>query len=227
MRGRRLHNIKHNYLDQIDSAVKAYILGFFIADGTIEVNQTGRYCIRFVQKESDGAILKLIQSEISPDSKIGIITRGTKVYQRLSITSTELGNALMALGSMPRKTYHEFSLPVIPVEYQRHMIRGFFDGDGTAGVYVGPHGVVRQIKITSYSTKVLDDIGEILNGIGIRFSRKRDGSYYTIAILSYLEWYRYIYPGITTFPRKQNNCELCTLTSSEIKSLKALDPCNA
>lgn len=227
MRGRQLHDINHTYFDQIDSAMKAYLLGFFMADGTIEINQTGRYCIRFVQKQSDSAILDLIRSEISPSSKMGTIVRGTKVYHRLSITSTELGNALIALGLHPRKTYKEFSLPIIPEIYYRDLIRGFFDGDGTSGIYVGPKGVVRQIRIASYSHTILEEIRFLLVQNGIIANVFTSGGYWYLSILSFPEWYQYLYPGITTFPRKQKNCELCTLTSSEIKSLKALDPCNA
>ena len=227
MRGRRLHDIKHDYFDTIDSAMKAYLLGFFMADGSIEVNQTGRFCVRFIQKESDANIIKLLQSEISPSSKIGIVTRGKNVYHRISITSTELGNALIALGLMVRKTYHEFSLPKIPKQFEVDLIRGFFDGDGTSGIYVGPHGVVRQVRIASYSKKVLNDIHNLLTKRKIRSSLLTSGGYWYLAIQSFKEWYQYLYPGITTFPRKQKNCELCTLTSSEIKSLKALDPCNA
>lgn len=228
MRGRRLHDIKHNYFDNIDSAMKAYLLGFFMADGSIEVNQTGRYCIRFIQKESDIAILKLLQTEISPSSKMENIVRGTKVYGRLSITSTELGNALIALGLLVRKTYHEFKLPIIPDIYTRDIIRGYFDGDGTAGIYLSKANyAVRQVRIVSYSKQVLVDIQKVLSLNNIRATLLTTRTYWYISILSYKEWYNYLYPGITTFSRKQKNCELCTLTSSEIKSLKSLNPCNA
>lgn len=227
MRGRRLHDIKHDYFDDIDTSVKSYILGFFVADGTIEINQTGRYCIRFVQKQSDSAILYLIQKEISPSSKIEVISRVSSTYNRLSITSTDLGNALIKNGLMPRKTYNDFHLPMVPQLFQRDLIRGFFDGDGTSGAYIGYKSVVRSIAITSYSSTILYDILEILNLNSISAKVIIVRGYFRLEIRSYKEWYNYIYPGVTTFKRKQEGCALCTLTSSEIRSLKALDPCNA
>lgn len=228
MRGRTIHTIHHDYFNSIDSSLKAYILGFFMADGTIEVNQSKKYCIRFVQKEEDFEILSLIQREISPESKIGIITRGTKKYGRLSITSWELGSALIALGLTPRKTYCEFLLPSIPSEFYKDLIRGYFDGDGTSGVYISKPGyVVRQVRITSYSKTVLENIQNLLKKEQIQTSILISRGYYILSIKSYKEWYSFLYPGITTFKRKQENCALCTLTSSEIKSLKSLDPRNA
>lgn len=232
--GQRIKTMRHDYFDSIDSSVKAYILGFFMADGTIEINQSNRYCIRFIQKESDAAVLRLIQAEISPESKMGIITRGTKVYHRLSITSTQIAEALMAMGLNPRKTYENFKLPSIPLKFERDMIRGYFDGDGTAGVYIHtpkiitqtPH-VVRQVRITANKQQILLDIQAILLANDIYCVVNEFGKHWYLGIRSFENWNRYLYPGITTFLRKKYNCELCMLTSSEIKSLTALGPCNA
>lgn len=227
MRGRTLHDIKHDYFDEIDTSMKAYLLGFFIADGTIEVNQTGRYCIRFVQKQSDNTILYWIKDEISPSSFMGTIIRGSRVYNRISITSTEIGNALIAMGLNPRKTYEDFKLPTINEALQRDLIRGYFDGDGTAGAYIGYKSVVRQVSITSNSITILKDVNQILKVNGVKADARVSAKYYQLAIQDYQAWYKYIYPGITAFPRKQEAAALCTLTSSEIRRVKSSDPCNA
>ena len=67
MKGRRLHDIQHDYFNNIDSAMKAYLLGFFIADGYIEKN-SGRIC--FNNSIDDISIIKEIQKQISPNSKL-------------------------------------------------------------------------------------------------------------------------------------------------------------
>lgn len=232
MRGQRFKQIKHEYFDLIDTSIKAYLLGFFLADGCMEINHTGRYCMSFTQKSSDIDILRLYQSEISPESLIKDLKKGDYVYSRLRITSTPIAEAFQKMGIPRKKTAIGFKFPFVDKLFQKDIIRGFFDGDGTAGVYsipryTGLNHTVKQVRIVSNTSQILEDIQEILFGENIVSSLKKHGKYFYLSIRSYKEWYSYLYPGVTAFPRKQIECELCTLTSSEIRSLKALNPCNA
>lgn len=234
MKGQKITGIRHNYFDEIDTPIKAYLLGFFLADGCIEKNHCSRYCISFSQKELDIGILQLVQGEISPNSNITEAST-QKGQFRIRIMSTPIAERLFSLGIPMNRTYNNFSLPLITKEFERDMIRGFFDGDGTANTYVnkshttlrGKISFVRQVRLVSNTYKVLQDLSVILSLEGINHSYRKHGKYFYLSIRGYREWYNYLYPGITMFPRKQQGCQLCTLTSSELESLKAIKPCNA
>ena len=66
---------KSNYFSSIDSETKAYILGYLVADGSIEEsNRKDRPSklvrLRFGCVSEDDEIIKLIQKEIAPNNKL-------------------------------------------------------------------------------------------------------------------------------------------------------------
>lgn len=139
-KNKKYHN--SDYFKEIDSEVKAYILGYLIADGSIEEsNRKDRPSklvrLRFGCVSEDDEILKLIQSEIAPDNKLRYYQpKGNrKKTTILQICDKDLINDLRTLYNVqPRKTYHQdFEFPNIPIKYERDFIRGFIDGDGSIG----------------------------------------------------------------------------------------------
>lgn len=132
------------FFKQIDTELKAYLLGYIVADGCITIeNRKDRPItskIRRVQFQcaiSDLQIIELIKSVIAPNNKISYIKgKGNKQdYIKLRLANTEIVNDLITLYDIqPRKTYHkEFQFPNIPQELKKHFIRGYFDGDGSVG----------------------------------------------------------------------------------------------
>lgn len=134
----------HTYFDVIDTETKAYLLGFFLADGSIDgsKHRNGEFSKRLgVQNSIDDLdIIKLFHSEICPKSNIrhsnnqgGVKYRKPQVSIRWS--SDHMTTTLINKYNFCRlKAYNkEFYFPFnnIPKKLYRHFIRGFFDGDGT------------------------------------------------------------------------------------------------
>ena len=119
------------FFKQIDTELKAYLLGYIVADGCITIeNRKDRPItskIRRVQFQcaiSDLQIIELIKSVIAPNNKISYIKgKGNKQdYIKLRLANTEIVNDLITLYDIqPRKTYHkEFQFPNIPKEIKKH-----------------------------------------------------------------------------------------------------------
>lgn len=134
---------KSDYFKVIDSEVKAYILGYIVADGSIEEsfrkNRPSKLIrLRFGCISEDDEIIKLIQSEIAPNNNLRYYQPKAINHKQvtiLQICDKELINDLRTLYNIqPRKTYDPtFEFPNIPEDYRRDFIRGYIDGDGSFG----------------------------------------------------------------------------------------------
>lgn len=134
---------RSDYFKIIDSEVKAYILGYIVADGSIEEsNRKDRPSklirLRFGCITEDDEIIKLIQSEIAPNNNLRYYQPKVSNHKQvtiLQICDKELINDLRTLYDIqPRKTYNnKFVFPNISEKYKRDFIRGYIDGDGSFG----------------------------------------------------------------------------------------------
>ena len=146
----------HDYFDNIDTESKAYLLGFFLADGCIagSKHRSGKFCNRLMINNSidDLSAIELFHSEICPNSPLenrntqtGAIFRKPQVGVRWS--SEHMTKTLIDKYNFCRmKAYNqEFSFPfeTIPKDLVRHFIRGYFDGDGSVDFakMITPNGV--------------------------------------------------------------------------------------
>jgi DNA-binding transcriptional regulator WhiA len=165
----KCHQIKDDFFTFIDSEEKAYLLGFFIADGSI-YQALDSYSFKFsvALSEKDIEIVKLYQKFICPTHKIqsghytkGVIDRKptkTIVWNSVEMYTTLKNDYNVGL----RKTYDldfQFPFEKIPKELIRHFIRGFFDGDG----HISFNQKTRQFTLGFYSTALpfLKQIGNI------------------------------------------------------------------
>ena len=107
----------------------AYVLGFFVADGSMTKNKRGAHFIEFYI--TDKNLLIKIKKLIGSDNKISVRNRkgNWKTAYRLQIGSKKIFRDLLLLGMMPKKS-KTLKLPKIPDEYFSHFVRGYFDGDG-------------------------------------------------------------------------------------------------
>ncbi|OZU90180.1 endonuclease [Virgibacillus indicus] len=102
----------------------AYILGFFIADGTVAAH--GSQSISISQKEK--YILENIKKEIGTKQPL-YQNKKTGVYI-LNLNSKIMKEDIMNIhGIMPNKSA-TVEFPKVPEKYMSHFIRGYFDGDG-------------------------------------------------------------------------------------------------
>ena len=133
---------RSDYFRNIDSEVKAYILGYIVADGSIEESvrkdrPSKLVRLRFLCVSEDDEIIRLIQREIAPNNSLRFYqpSGNRKQTTILQICDKELINDLRTLYNVqPRKTYDaDFEFPNIPKQFERDFIRGFIDGDGSIG----------------------------------------------------------------------------------------------
>lgn len=143
------HVIKKNdtFFDCIDSEIKAYLLGYLLADGSVNIEPKKRkgvvysynYRISFCVSIDDEYVIKLYQQFICPDNTLKYVDnqKGVKVKRKLQChfrwSSRYMIEKLIEYGIKPRKTQDiefVFDFDTIPSKLVRHFIRGFFDGDG-------------------------------------------------------------------------------------------------
>ena len=135
--------IYHDFFTNIDSEIKAYLLGFYVADGNVnEKRKTFRISIT----KSDSEIIDLYKENISPTSRIyeyapyEVKGRHGKIYigkpkLAYDVNSAKLVNSLVDMGYGYNKTYKHLHLPNLSDELMLAFIRGYFDGDGCVVVW--------------------------------------------------------------------------------------------
>jgi len=128
------YSCNDNFFEVIDTEEKAYWLGALYADGNVSQNKTGSGKIFLSSKDQTWVerFMKSIESTNKPTREFH--KKYQKEIWKAQITSTKMFNDLVRLGCLPRKsliiTFPKLNLKLIP-----HFIRGYFDGDGTVGVY--------------------------------------------------------------------------------------------
>lgn len=127
----------HTFFQNIDSEIKAYLLGFYLADGSLS-NKSNR--IKISVNKCDEYIIDLFKKHISPhykkcetksfkNKKTGYIT---KPMVNISITSKTICESLTMYGMGEHKTDSEvINIDCVDDDMFIHFLRGYFDGDGT------------------------------------------------------------------------------------------------
>ena len=147
-----------NYFDDIDTELKAYMLGFIIADGNTST-YNGQYSLKIKIQYQDKYLLEKLLEELNCSNAINDLyqksptTDNIHRYSYVSISSKHLVQSLINLKVTPAKTGFEI-FPIIREDLVRHMIRGFFDGDGVACCtdkttsfgFIGNGNIINQLK---------------------------------------------------------------------------------
>lgn len=128
-------SVVHNFFDKIDEEIKAYLLGFYYADGYLNKQ---RKRIKISINHNDIEIIELFKTFIAPMNIIGDYIRSSKNknqtyshFKSIQIYSPHITETLTNYGMGNRKTYIPLKdLSFINDNMMRHFIRGYFDGDG-------------------------------------------------------------------------------------------------
>ena len=248
--------IKNNdFFKNIDSEIKAYLLGFYLGDGSISLpnEKRIRYDLRISVSEKDIYILKLFQEYISPESSIRLTSKAkiSKIREQyfysnnqfgISINSKELCLTLDSYGYGQNKTYKEKHIPSIEDKFMNSFLRGYFDADGVCitGSYNrnDRKSNVKRVKttfcITSKDKFILEDIQKYLLenlDIDIKLYREKSKDVYNLksACNPYLvKLYNYLYTGAEFYlERKKKSFAEVMLTPREFRELKSFEPRNA
>ena len=133
------YEINHHYFDEIDTEEKAYLLGFFVADGCVKkVQYKHKFSYRMSLDNTikDAEIMQVFHDRICPQTKMHWkhIGENTNPQYTVQWNSDHMGEVLINKYKITcRKTHDkDFKLPddAVPEHLWRHFIRGFMDGDG-------------------------------------------------------------------------------------------------
>lgn len=186
-----------HYFDIIDTPDKAYWLGMFYADGTLQKN-TNQLAIYLKDKEH---IEKLKTALHALNHKIIEVTdtRFNNLCKTYGFTIRDAGlyNGLLNHGVMPNKSYELFGLPKINnINLMRHFIRGYYDGDGGLSYSIREPYYRSTFTISFTGNKqFLEELKTLLGLERLRLSQNSISKItyqFTISgrqqVLSFLEW---------------------------------------
>lgn len=147
----------------------AYVLGLLLSDGAIEdVRKSSRTC--YIQITSkDKSLLEQVKLALSSNHHLyerqkhssfikGRPVHGSKIYN-LRIGNKILFQDLVNLRIVPKKALR-MKLPEIPNSFFGFFLRGYFDGDGSLGIYKQKDQTSLRFRLafTSGCKKFLQDI---------------------------------------------------------------------
>lgn len=167
--------------DEIDSEEKAYWLGFLYADGYISntplrADVKSRYDFELTLAEKDYSHLVKFNT-FTKHEKLNIKSKSVKLDGktfksfRWGIVNKHFWNALNQLGCTPQKSLTLKFPTFLPLELIRHFIRGYFDGDGSLGIYTTKYDT-KRIQVSCLGTESM--LQGILNASNQTASLQKD-----------------------------------------------------
>lgn len=167
------------YFYNIDSAEKAYWLGFMYSDGTVASNNS-EIAINITDKEHVEKFQKAIKAfnhkiTIMKDNRF----KNARPLYMFSIKDKQLHQDLIKWGCVPNKTLLINSIPNIPRNYISHFIRGYYDGDGGLHWLQGTNNY--RICITCSNSEFLNDIQKELE-TKVSLEHQKDRHVYQLQI---------------------------------------------
>lgn len=233
---RLLHHKNVDYFKNIDTDEKAYFLGLLYSDGCLK-KPPRTYVIQLSLVSEDGYIVERLKDALAPTVPLLYYTpkgRNTREQTRLNVSSTKIGESLVALGMCPGKSYlSNLTFPDIPKEFYYSFIRGFFDGDGSASISISKNlnsSISRCVYLCCTSKNLLTKMQEILLTKNITSAiypdyKNSKTPLFRLVINTkegHSNFYNYLYTDTSCYLfRKKIALEMCMLTSSELRSLKA------
>ncbi|KKN34071.1 hypothetical protein LCGC14_0797420 [marine sediment metagenome] len=211
----RIYEIDETYFETINTEHKAYWLGFLYADGCVRIRKDTSHSLSFKQHKRDKDIFIKFNECLNSNYPFKPV-KNTNVYQ-IEIGSKKLVKALISKGCMPRKSLI-LSFPedtILPVNLQKHFIRGYFDGDGSISIVYQKRSKYPAPILNIAGTKsVMSFIKEILVREGMEgcqitpYMNKKAKNKLWYVILTrkknILSFYHYIYRDASIFMERKN-----------------------
>lgn len=235
--------LQNDFFKVIDSELKAYLLGFIVADGSINIRTRYRkdkeqfpwteYSLSFSLHNRDTYIFELFRDNVNSTMKMG----RSGEYIRFQLYGKEFVEEIVKFGYLPNKTYSEMNLPNISKEFLKDFIRGYFDGDGTCTANIVNEKGYRRVKavfhIFSKKKNILLEIQSYLRSISIivqlYYMKSKDGYLLKTCKRSTIkQLYDLFYDNtIYYFKRKKITFENAMIIPSKFRELKDSELCNA
>lgn len=173
-----------DFFEVLDNKYNCYWYGIMLADGCVS-NNGNSISLNSSAKDKEH-LEKFARCMNCPENTIKCRKSGrNKGMAILNITSRKMKEDLKRHGCVPRKTFIVELPKNLPDELMKHVVRGYFDGDGHIGTNKQKNkSIVIRIIITSGSKKILEQIQEFFSRYKIKnnkiYSRK-NANCYTIA----------------------------------------------
>jgi len=120
----RTLRLNQRFFRRINTEEKAYMLGFIFADGYV-CQETRTYCMAIELNEKDIELLKKFKKLLQAETKL----RFNRGAVKLRCHSEKLVEDLAKYGCVSPKS-NRVRFPYMYKKFNRHFIRGVFDGDG-------------------------------------------------------------------------------------------------
>jgi transposase len=157
----KIYGYDENFFEYIDSADKAYIVGFLMGDGCVYDREKSKR-FKLDLQESDYQIIYDIAEKLNMVEALKLRARQKDTEQNkmsLVVNSTKMSDDLIKLGVVPRKTGIEPWVDLKDEKLQWAFIRGLMDADGC----VTKNGSIRFFN----SEYLLTDLQSFLQSYGI------------------------------------------------------------
>lgn len=129
-----------NYFANIDSAEKAYWIGWIISDGSItNQKEKNKFQLELTIKAEDEEILHLLEQDLGVKNKVYPSQKG--IYKRFSLGCKQIVLDLETIGITQNKTF-TVKVPNFNKKFNSAFLRGLFDGDGGFSHYTRSSGQV-------------------------------------------------------------------------------------
>lgn len=131
-----MYRLNELYFDEINSADKAYLLGFICTDGCLYKRDGHQGQLSISVRDYDLEILQHFLESLEANHPIKSTTdarRKTTKMVSIVFVSEHMYQSLLTLGLNPQKTYtldYETIIKNIPTEFLPSFYLGLFDGDG-------------------------------------------------------------------------------------------------
>jgi hypothetical protein len=153
------------YFREVDSPVKAYVLGLLVADGWVD--DENRVGIELA--EDDRETVAIVRDELNPAGRLRVYQRtgGGRPRVRFQFGNAQLAIDLARHGVVPRKTGLEAWPEGLPAQFENSFICGYYDGDGHMRLSPRPYWTV-----CSATRAFLDEMrNRIEDATGVKMSR--------------------------------------------------------
>jgi hypothetical protein len=194
------YTCQDDFFSVINTEKKAYWLGVLFADGSIteKASKSGQIIFSSKDKEWVDQFLSDVGSNNSPNCEYQKLYK--KYIWKAQITSAQMYNDLNSLGCTPAKT-KTIKVPILDVALMHHFIRGYFDGDGTVGVYRNlktDDWKILKSGFCSGSQKFIIDLLEILPVKNKTIKQVKECYITQHSLKDTLNLFEYMYKNYTT-----------------------------
>lgn len=178
----RKYFFNENFFEKVDNELTAYWLGFLYADGCIiSTNPYGQSSFKITLGEKDEEILIKYKEDLQStyplryDRSQNRKNPNQQVQVICEYKSQKAVNDLKKLGCIERKSL-VLTFPkeeIVPKEYLRHFVRGYFDGDGSISSHNGAY-IVNVVGTESF----IKELYNFFNMGSIFPDKRKENSWY-------------------------------------------------